>query len=565
MINKRPISIDGFSKIGSKPKALSRPVNLAKTVKSAKPVVTAVVKQLPPQPKPTKTVKRPVVKTSTVLSSTATKPVARHQPFSQELDFPSVAIEDLVDKKTEKTARQKKKSNKLMRWISRVVVILLLGGLVYGGFYVYKILSTSSQVLEGDWTGLLAPAKPLKTDANGRTNVLIFGTAEDDECGNHGGANLTDSIMVVSVDKENNDMAMLNLPRDLWVKLEKPCVVGYQEKINTVYSCASNDGQDEKAGAEALMRKVGEITGLELHYYAHINFGGVVALVDAVDGVDVEVMGSGPVPYGVKPGSILDRNFDWKCGGKCFYVKYEPGIHHMDGEHALAFIRARNANGGYGLPNSNFDREKNQQKVINALTSKMLNAGTLANLDKFNKILDAVGKNLRTNIASDEVRSIIELAKGISFSNGRSISLVAEGKAVVGTGTSIKGTSIVQPRAGMFDYSGIKKYISQELIDNGLSAESAKIGVYNASGEAGAAGRLADSLKEAGLDVVEVGNASSKGCTGQGKAIFSLSDDKPKTLAKIKKLTGGKPVAGDCQPDFSYNKTSDFLIVITGE
>lgn len=473
-------------------------------------------------------------------------------------DFLKIDDADTKSTRTKKYKKSKKSKNRLFRWILRIIVIVFILALAYVLAYAYKITTTSSRVFEGSWTGFLAPPKPLKTDANGRTNLLIFGTAEDDG-DKHGGPNLTDSIMIVSFKKDDDDMAMINLPRDLWVKLERPCVVGYQQKLNTVYFCGSDDGKNEKAGAEALMRKVTEITGLDLHYYTHINFGGVIALVNAVDGVDVDVQGYGPVPYGVKPGSILDRNFDWKCAYKCYYVKYEPGLHHMDGEHALAFIRARNANGGYGLPNANYDREKNQQKVINSLIKKMLKVGTITDINKFNKIFDALGDNLRTNVATDEIRSIIALAKKLNNQTARSISLVKDGQRVVANGSSPNGLSVVRPIAGLFDYSAIKKYLNKELNDAGLSEEAAKIAVLNAGQEVGAAARLAAKLKEAGLEVIEVGNAP-KSCLGQSLTLFSFSQTKPRTLAKLRKVSGA--VKANCEADFSYNKTLDFIIVI---
>ena len=477
-------------------------------------------------------------------------------------DLPPILIDEPDSKsrlpKKKRSHKVKKKRSGVIRLLVWLVVLVLLGCGTYAGLYAYKIAQTSSKVFTGGWTGLFAH-KPLKVDANGRTNLLVFGTAEDDEGGKHGGPNLTDSIMIISFDKENNDMAMLNLPRDLWIKHEKICTVGYQEKINTVYLCASDDGKNEQAGAEALMRKVTEVTGVELQYYAHLNFGAVIGLVDAVGGVDVDVMGYGPVPRGVKPGSILDRNFDWKCGGRCYYVKYEPGVHHMDGEHALAFIRARNANGGYGLPNSNFDREKNQQKVVSALVEKMMTAGTLTDYNKFSKILDAVGDNLRTSFSADEVRSAIDLAKKTKFNAGRSISLAGDQVNLLSSGM-LYGKSTVYPKSGMFDYSAIKKYINKELLDAGLSEEAAKVGVFNSSGEPGAAKKLADKLREGNVEVAQVGNAEKSCSTESDIAIIALNDSKPKTLLRLTKLSGGQ--VAKCSPEFDYDRTLDFLVVI---
>lgn len=79
------------------------------------------------------------------------------------------------------------------------------------------------------------------------------------------------------------------------------------------------------------------MTGLDVQYYAHINYTVVREAVDAVGGVDVKIESS-------DPRGILDRNFDWKCNCECYYVNYKNGeVAHMDGEHALAFMRTQRA------------------------------------------------------------------------------------------------------------------------------------------------------------------------------------------------------------------------------
>ena len=86
-------------------------------------------------------------------------------------------------------------------------------------------------------------------------------------------------------------------------------------------------------------------------------------IIDAVGGVDIDIQGSNGAP------GVLDRNFDWRCNYKCYMVKYDNGVHHLDGERALFLAMARGSvEPTYGLGNSNFDREKNQQKIIRCPT-----------------------------------------------------------------------------------------------------------------------------------------------------------------------------------------------------
>lgn len=431
-------------------------------------------------------------------------------------------------KRRKKDLSGKKKKSLVKRIIIWIVLLLVIGALGVVGYVVYKAINASNNVFEGSFLDIVQN-QPLKEDANGRSNFLVFGTAEDDEGGMHGGANLTDSIMVASIDQTKDDAYMVSLPRDLWVQYQETCTVGNQGKLNAVYFCASNDGENEQAGAEALMAKAGEITGLDIQYYVHLNFTAVVEAVDAVGGVDVTIESS-------DPRGILDRNFDWKCNYTCYYVNYANGeTVHLDGEHALALARARNAAGGYGLPNGNFDREKNQQMIIKALLDKAVGAGTLTNLGAVTGLIDALGNNLRTNIETKEIRTLMDLGTKIPQDSIVSLSLVEEGNMLVTTG-SYNGQSIVRPVAGLLDYSQIAAYIEREVTAEPYMKEQPHVSVLNGSGVAGVAQTLADSLAEKGFIVDVVDNAPEG--TYEAIEVYKANGDKPASADKLEEMYG---------------------------
>ncbi len=370
--------------------------------------------------------------------------------------------------------RQSKK-RRIIKWVIITIVTVILGIITYTGIIAFI---TTNKVFDGGIFGL-TQKQALKEDANGRSNFLIFGTAEDDEGGTHGGANLTDSLMVLSVNQTTKDAFMVSIPRDLWVEFGTACLSGYQGKVNEVYSCHSNDGEDEAGGAAALQQKIGAILGLDIQYYTHLNFTAVVELVDAVGGVDVTIESN---PEGV---GILDRNFDWKCGYRCYYVKYEDGEKaHLDGEHALALSRARNASGGYGLAAGNFDREKNQQKIIKALREKAMSVGTLTYLGKVTGIMNALGNNLRTNIDTKEIQTLMSIANDISDSAITSLTLVDEEAPLVTTCT-VGASSAVCPAAGRYTYTAIHAYIKKNSINDPVAKEEAGVVVLNGTSTTG--------------------------------------------------------------------------------
>lgn len=443
--------------------------------------------------------------------------------------------------------KPKSKRRRIIFWIGIGLLTIVLA---IAGFLAYRFITNSGQIFQGNIFDILQ-SKPLKEDANGRSNFLVFGTAEDDENGEHSGANLTDSIMVISVDQDKKDAYMLSLPRDLWVEYQAGCSVGYQGKINAAYFCASNDGQDETAGAEALGAKVTEITGLDIQYYVHLNFTAVVEAVDAVGGVDVTIESE-------DPRGILDRNFDWKCNYTCYYVNYKNGEQvHLDGQHALALARARNASGGYGLPNGNFDREKNQQKIITALREKALSVGTLTNLGSVTALMDAMGKNLRTNIETNEIQTLMGLARDIQTQNIISLSLVDEDEPLVTT-DSYNGQSIVRPVAGVLDYSDIQEYVDRTVNASPVSREESHISVLNGGRAAGAAQIEADKLTDADFIVDTVDNAPDGDYAVV--EIYQLDESKTASATKLKQLYGVDLKTET--PPVSVVGETDFIIIL---
>lgn len=451
----------------------------------------------------------------------------------RDLDDSLNAI-DLQEQKQNKKddPKRKAKRRKIIKYVSIIVGVLIV---LVIGFIVIKAILAGNKSFQGGFLGFIQKAK-LKQDANGRSNILIFGTSEDSDGGNHPGGNLTDSIMVLSVNQTKKDAYMVSVPRDLWVKLDTPCDIGREEKINTVYMCASSDGKNDPKGSDALRKKVSQILGLDVQYYAHLNYKVVSDAVNAVGGVDVKIETD-------DPRGIYDPNFDWTCSYKCKMVNYKNGqIAHLDGPHALALARARNAQGGYGLSGGNFDRERNQQKILRALQEKSLSAGTLADVSKVIGLIDALGNNLRTNINTSEVRTLMELAQSIKGDKLKSISLDEEGKAVVTTGQYL-GRSIVRPVDGVYDYSGIQALVAKNIKNEKTPAkEDAKVSVYNGSGIEGLAKKSADKLKAQGISIGEIGNAP--GVKRRDTVIYQVQNGFPSTKSLLESHYGVSVVSG---------------------
>lgn len=544
---KRPV-IDGFVPRRS-PTTIGSDINR----KLPPADLTNFNRPRPPQPDHAS---RPAARAAAVSNNetNALEPTQAHGLTRSDIDESLREIDQ--PKEGKKTGRRKHKGGKSprrRRIIKWVIIALLIAGVGIGIWVGVTALLAGSSVFKGDIFGIVQQKK-LKVDENGRSNVLIFGTSEDDEGGDHPGAFLTDSIMVLSLNQESKDAYMVSIPRDLWVDFGTGCNAGYRGKINELFNCHSNAGNDKEAGALALAKKVGEVTGLDVQYYAHINYTVVRQAVDAVGGVDVKIESS-------DPRGILDRNFDWKCKYKCYYVNYKNGeVAHMDGEHALAFMRARNAQGGYGLPGGNFDREQNQQRVVKALREKAMSVGTLANPAKVTGLMNAMGGNLSTNFDTSEIRTLISLAQDVPSESIVSISLVEEGDMVMTTG-NLNGVSIVRPVAGISDFSEVHKYISKKINASPISREEPHIIVLNASGVAGAAQTAADKLDALGMTVDAVDNAPQGEYTKN--VIYRVGEKaKTNTAAKLKSLYGAEPQAVASVPGVTIGEKTDYVVIL---
>ena len=442
----------------------------------------------------------------------------------------------------------KNKKRRYTKWIIIAVVLVLV---VAGGWLAYKTLRASGNIFKGNILGLVQ-SQPLKTDANGRSNILVLGTSEDDP--GHGGAYLTDSMMVISIDQKNKTASMFSIPRDLYVKYGMACNSGYQGKINEFFNCVNEDYSTPEAEQQRLsetQKFVGDIFAMEIQYGVHVNNTVIRDAVNAVGGVDVDIQGSNGDP------GILDRNMDWRCNYKCNLVKYDNGVHHLDGEHALYLAMARGDSAPtYGLGNSNFDREKNQQKIIVALKEKAVSTGTLTDLGKVTGLIDSLGDNLRTTFETNEIRTLMKLGTDIPADSIKTISLFGTDSAVVTSGP-YNGASVVMPSAGIFDYSDVRSFLKQKLSTDPVTQEGASVVVLNGSGVAGVAQTEADKLTEAGFIVSGVDNAP-EGTYGDVE-IYQIGEGKTGTKTRLESAFGVKVKTTD--PPVAMTPDVNFVIV----
>lgn len=325
-------------------------------------------------------------------------------------------------------------------WITILVILaVLLSSTLIGYFLVSKKIQ---KILPGNPIEAITKNEPLQA-ADGRTNFLIFGTSYDDPNPHHTGGYLTDSLIVLSVDKKAKTAYTISIPRDLWVDYDTACSLGKSGKINATYVCAmSAYKSDSTKASRALADKAGAVLGLQIQYYLEVNYTFIQSLTDALGGIDVDV-------YSHDERGIYDPAVG---------LTLPAGTSHLDGKLALKLARARNSQGGYGLPRSNFDREINQQRVIAAIFKKASADGKLTDASGALKLINALSGQVHTNVQTSELRDAVATARLLDPKKIISVPLTD----YMTTGT-IGNQSIVRPLAGLNDYSAVQKYVSDKL------------------------------------------------------------------------------------------------------
>lgn len=456
-----------------------------------------------------------------------------------------------------KSPEQKARRRKI---IKRVFILLLVIAIGIGAYVGIKAVLAGQNVFKGNLFDFIQE-QPLKMDGNGRSNILIVGTSEDDP--GHEGASLTDSMMILSVDQNQKNAYMMSIPRDMEVKYGRACPAGYAGKINGYYDCV-REGEGVEADRAALAKEaafVGELFDLDIQYGVNVNYTVMRELVNAVGGsIQITIESR-------NPNGQMDSNFDWKCGRgdrkvsraeqlrRCpprgHFIDYPNGPATLDAEHALYLAQARgDLAPTYGFEQSNFDREKNQQKIIKALREKALGAGVLADFTKVTGVIDALGNNLRTTFEAKEFRTLVSLARDIKNDDIKSISLI-DGDVPIMNGDG-------NPAAGKYQFSAIQALLKKSLSSDPVIREQAVVAVYNGSGVAGLAQAEAEKLEGQGYIIGEVSNPPA----GQYPkyAIYQIGDGNTGTAAKLKQLYGVE--VQKTKPPFAVPAATKFVIVV---
>lgn len=414
------------------------------------------------------------------------------------------------------------------------VIVLLFAVLVFKTFMFIKELSFKDIFL-----AILN--RPIQTDEYSHTNILLLGEGG----GEHSGANLTDTVMVVSLDMKDFTVGILSVPRDLWVETED---LG-GTRINKIVELTIESGGTVEDGLEVMRQEVEEVLDIPIHYYALADFAGATDVIDSIGGIEVTVPETLYDPFYPKDGT-----YEYEP----FYIK--EGVRNLDGATALKYVRSRKTT-------SDFDRARRQKDVLEAIRKKLMSSKILFSKTKLKKLYQTYSTNIKTDI---QIYEFIYLGRKASKFNGENIA-----HAVINDDPYSQGGFLYTPEreyyGGAFvlvpqtkTFEELKEFARVTLYTTEVLIEKTPIHILNGTNFANLAFDGLSYMERYGFDVVRFGNSEEK--TDENRILYRTPDSNSVTINELEKMFGVKAVPADgTQYSIEQFSTQADVVVILGQ
>ena len=369
-----------------------------------------------------------------------------YRPPERQFDLEKIANQDVdssgFSEFKHKRKERRKTSFKKMIFAVKIFVLIVI---ISGGYFAYKASSTFDKVtgeqnsivksiimmlplsdkffqilpVEGDDGSVIDQLKNNKLD---RLNILLLGIRGFND---PNGGLLTDTMMIMSIKPLTGEVALISIPRDLYVEMPYS---DHKNKINEAYALGVKNDKDWKGGLKYSKEVIADVTGLDIHYAASIDFKAFKEIIDTLGGITI----------------TLDEPFSETNQFAEGIIELPEGKQVIDGDTALLFVRAR-------FSSSDFDRAKRQQQVLLAVKEKAFSLDVISNPVKIISILNSIGSHVRTDVELWEIQELAVMSKRIDTSNIKRKVFSTGKDGLLYSSWSNNGSYILLPEGDNFD------------------------------------------------------------------------------------------------------------------
>ncbi|MGG0240405.1 LCP family protein [Bacillus rhizoplanae] len=327
---------------------------------------------------------------------------------------------EAMSRSEKKKMRSKKRG--FLWFLTIPFLLLIIGGIGYSSF----IYSKAKAVASNSYAEINKSSKRDKEVAPLKDNIsiLIMGVDESEQRkSQYGEAVRTDALLLATINKDDKSVKLVSIPRDSRVYIPS------RKKLDKITHA------HVFGGVESTRDTVERFLNVPVDYYVKFNFESFIKIVDSLGGIDIDV-----------PVTFTEQDSKDQAGA----IHLEKGYQHLNGEQALALARTRKID-------SDAMRGQRQQLVIEAIAKKAL---SVKSITKLSSLLDAVDKNLKTNLTFDDMLAIAKNMAGTDLN--------IEKMQVQGTDKRINGIYYYQPNEQ--NVTEISKKLNEHL---GITEKSA--------------------------------------------------------------------------------------------
>lgn len=272
---------------------------------------------------------------------------------------------------------RKTKSRRLAIKIAAIMIVsVLICGSAFGIYLLKKAELAADRSFETAGDREMSDLRDEQVEPLHDNVSILFIGVDDSEKRDQDTDNIrSDALVLATLNNADKSIKLVSIPRDTYTFIPD---AGHEDKITHAY--AYN-------GPSSAIESVEELLNVPVDYYVRMNFDAFIDVVDALDGIEVNV------PYDLKE----QDEFDKKDA-----IVLEQGYQTLNGSEALALARTRHYD-------NDIERGKRQQMIIESIMNKILSASSFS---KYDNVIEAIGDNMKTDLTFKDMQSFFNYAKG---------------------------------------------------------------------------------------------------------------------------------------------------------